>query len=55
MTPIPSRDTEAGPVLTLPVQLAPEHRQGGQVDGDAGDASDAGNAGNGDGDDDTKW
>ena len=37
MTPIPSRDTEAGPVLTLAVQLAPEHRQGGQADGDAGD------------------
>ena len=38
---IPSCDTEAGPVLTLPVQLAPEQRRGGQADGDQADAGEA--------------
>ena len=52
MAPIPSCDTEAGSVLTLAVQLAPEHGQGGQADGDGadGDQADAGDrAGEGEG------
>ena len=40
VSPVPSCDTETGPVLTLPVQLAPEQRRGGQADGDQADAGD---------------
>ena len=47
MAAIPSCDTEAGPVLALPVQLAPEQRRGGQADGDQAEAGDRADEGEG--------